>query len=392
MIHEIIMPKLGETMEEGYLINWRKEEGEKVEKGEILFEVMSDKTNFEVESLYSGYMRKKLYQPSDKPIPVTTVIGYISDTLDEEIPEFSPKLPKAEEIKQIETEIEKKERKEEKDFTRIRITPIAKRIAIEKGIDVTKIKGTGPDGRIEKEDVLSYIGEKTEEKTKSEGEYIVKEWTPLRRIISERLTKSKSTIPHYYIEGKIVMDSIIKLKEEKKKQNFDFSYTDFIVYFCSRTIKEYPMMNSAIIEDQIRIYNTIDIGIAVSIEEGLVVPVIKSCEKKTLTEISEEIKKLVSKAKEGKLIKEEIEGGRFVISNLGMFKVEKFYPIINPPGVAIMGIGTILKEPFVLNDTIKICSTISISLSLDHRVIDGVYAGKFFQRIKELMEMPCLEE
>ena len=392
MIHEIIMPKLGETMEEGYLINWRKEEGEKVEKGEILFEVMSDKTNFEVESLYSGYMRKKLYQPSDKPIPVTTVIGYISDTLDEEIPEFSPKLPKAEEIKQIETEIEKKERKEEKDLTRIRITPIAKRIAIEKGIDVTKIKGTGPDGRIEKEDVLSYIGEKTEEKTKSEGEYIVKEWTPLRRIISERLTKSKSTIPHYYIEGKIVMDSIIKLKEEKKKQNFDFSYTDFIVYFCSRTIKEYPMMNSAIIEDQIRIYNTIDIGIAVSIEEGLVVPVIKSCEKKTLTEISEEIKKLVSKAKEGKLIKEEIEGGRFVISNLGMFKVEKFYPIINPPGVAIMGIGTILKEPFVLNDTIKICSTISISLSLDHRVIDGVYAGKFFQRIKELMEMPCLEE
>ena len=376
MIKEIIMPKLGETMEEGYLVNWKKKKGEKIEQGDVLFEVMSDKTNFEVESQYSGYVRKILCEPSDKAIPVTTVIGYISNSLDEEI-------PKTEEKTSVTVEEEK----------RIKITPLARKTASEKGIDIAGIKGTGPGGRIEKKDVLAHA-EKTGEKKKvhteeqHKAEYSVKEWSPIRKIIAERLTQSKNTIPHYYTQGKIIVDAIARLKEIQKEQGLKFSYTDFIIFFCSKAIKEYPLINAGVINGEIRIYKSVNVGVAMAVEDGLVVPVIKNCDKKSIKEISEERKNLVLKARDNKLGKEDTEGGRFVVSNLGMFGVENFQAIINPPGVAIMAVGSIGKIPLVLNDTIEIHSVMNISLSFDHRIIDGAYGGKFFQRLKELMENP----
>ncbi len=390
MVREIIMPKLGETMEEGYLVSWRKKEGEKVEKGEVLFEVMSDKTNFEVESPYSGYLRKILYQPSDQPIPVTTVIAYLTDTPDEPI-EISEKKEevkideKKEEIPVIEKKEEIKEEKEE----RIKISPIARKLAEEYKIDITKIKGTGPDGRIEKKDVLEYIEKIKGEIEKKEEiglEYEVIKWTPLRKIIAQRLTESKRTIPHYYFQGKIIVDNLLKIKEMKEKEGEKYTITDFLIFFASRVIEEFPLIGAEIIDDEIRVYKDVNIGLAISVQDGLLVGSIKKANKKTIKEISEDRKTLIERARSGKLTHEDTKGTNFVISNLGMYDVESFYPIINPPGVAIMGVGKIEKGVFVENEGIFIKNFMYVSFSFDHRIIDGAYAASFYKKFKEVIE------
>jgi len=391
MIREIIMPKLGETMEEGYLVSWKKKEGDKVEKGEILFEVMSDKTNFEVESQYSGYLRKILFQPSDQPIPVTTVIAYLTDTPDEPF-----EIPEKEEVK-VETKkeetpvIEKKEEIKEEKEERIKISPVARKLAEEYKIDITKIKGTGPDGRIEKKDVLEYIEKIKEEKIEERTEeYEVIKWTPLRKIIAQRLTESKTTIPHYYFNGKVIVDEILKIKEKKEKEGIKLTITDFLIYFSAKAIEEFPLIGASVIDDEIRIYKDVDIGLAISIPDGLVVASIKKANKKTISEISKERNQLVERARNGKLTPDDIKGTNFVISNLGMYDIENFYPIINPPGVAIMGVGKIEKGVFVENNQIVIKNYMCISFSFDHRVIDGAYAANFYKRLKEFIENPSI--
>jgi pyruvate dehydrogenase E2 component (dihydrolipoamide acetyltransferase) len=392
MLKEIIMPKLGETMEEGYLVSWKKKEGDKVEKGEILFEVMSDKTNFEVESQYSGYLRKILFQPSDQPIPVTTVIAYLTDTPDEplEIPEKKEEV-KVETKKEGTSVIEKKEEIKEEKEERIKISPVARKLAEEYKIDIIKIKGTGPDGRIEKKDVLEYIEKIKEEKIEERTEeYEVIKWTPLRKIIAQRLTESKTTIPHYYFDGKVIVDEILKIKEKKEKEGIKLTITDFLIYFSARAIEEFPLIGASVIDDEIRIYKDVDIGLAISISEGLVVGSIKKANKKTILEISKERNQLVERARNGKLTPDDIKGTNFVISNLGMYDIENFYPIINPPGVAIMGVGKIEKGVFVENNQIVIKNYMYISFSFDHRIIDGAYAANFYKRLKEFIENPSI--
>jgi len=396
MIKEIIMPKLGETMEEGYLVSWKKNEGDKVEKGEVLFEVMSDKTNFEVESLHSGYLRKKLYEPSDNAIPVTTVIGYISDTPDEPIvtekkSETKIELPEEKTVEQ-KAVVEPAEIKDKEISGRVKASPVARKMAEEAGIDIALIKGSGPEGRIEKKDVLEYLASKKDEgKAVPSGEYIVKEWTPLRRIIARRLTESKREIPHYYLEGKFIVSEIAREKESRKKEGVDLTYTDFLIFLTARAIKEYPLVNAAVINDEIRIYTSVDIGLAVSVEDGLVVPVLRNCESKSIHQISKERKEIVEKARLNKLTEEETKNARFIISNLGMFGVENFQPIISPPGVAIMGVGKVGKELVVIDDKIAILPVMNVSFSFDHRVIDGAYAGQFYKRLKEIMESPVID-
>lgn len=384
MKREIIMPKLGETMEEGYLVSWKKKEGDRVEKGEVLFEVMSDKTNFEVESPYSGYLRKILYQPSDQPIPVTTVIAYITDTPDEEIEiEEKKKEEKKEEVLKVE---EKREIKIEEKEERIKISPVAKKLAEEYKIDIKKIKGSGPDGRIEKKDVIEYI-EKIKE---GKEEYEVIKWTPLRRTIAKRLTESKRNIPHYYFQGKIIVDNLLKIKEQKEKEGEKYTITDFLIFLVSRVIEEFPLIGAAIVDDEIRVYKNIDIGIAIGVSDGLVVASVKKANLKTIKEISEERKRIVERARDGKLTEEDIKGTNFVISNLGMYDVENFYPIINPPGVSIMGVGKIGKGVFVEDERIVIKNYMYVSFSFDHRIIDGTYAANFYKRVKEVIENPSL--
>ncbi len=404
MIREVIMPKLGETMEEGYLVAWKKEVGEKVEKGEVLFEVMSDKTNFEVESLHDGYLRKKIYEPSDEPIPVITAIAYISDTPDEPVPDAAskPTAEKPPEQKSSGTETAppgiEAAAKQQDVSGRIKASPLAKRLAEESGIDISLVVGSGQDGRIEKKDVLEYLEKKGHtphpgplpQGARETEAYSVQEWTPLRRIIARRLSDSKREVPHYYFQGRFLADAVIKLKDEKKRQNVDLTYTDFLVFIAARAIKEYPLINAAMVNGEIRIYSSVEIGLAVSVEQGLVVPVLHNCESRDIASISNDRKDLVEKARSNRLSEAELKNTRFVISNLGMYGVENFQPIISPPGVAIMGVGKLGREIVVIDDKPEIKSVMNVSFSFDHRVVDGSYAGLFYKKFKEMFENPAI--
>lgn len=382
-------------MEEGYIVSWKKNEGEKVEKGDVLFEVMSDKTNFEVEALHDGYLIKKLYEPSEDPIPVTTVIGYTSDNPDEKAPDSSApaKTAKAEEKKE-EVHDDAVHASSQKDSEpafsgRVKASPLAKKTAEESGIDISLVTGSGPDGRIEKKDVLEYIAAKgAPAKTGESGEYTVQEWTPLRRIIAKKLAESKREIPHYYFQGKFISDSIVKIREQKKKQGIELTYTDFVIYTAARAIKEYPLINARLVNGEIRLYQAVNIGLAVSVEQGLLVPVLRECEKKDITQVSEDRKRIIEKARVNKLSEEDMKNAGFVISNLGMYGVENFQPIISPPGTAIMGVGKLGKEVVVIEDKPEVRWITNVSFSFDHRVIDGSYAGMFYKRFKELFENP----
>lgn len=389
MTYEIIMPKLGETMEEGYLVGWRKAVGDRVEKGEVLFEVMSDKTNFEVEATQSGYLRRILYQPSDQPIPVTSVIGYLTDSPDEVLVEKQGQEKKEEQISSPEPSSETQVTAKMTSSAaqeRIPISPLARKLASEKGVDITLVQGSGPGGRITEKDVINYL----KEKEKETSAYQVVSWTPMRKVIAERMTQSKSVIPHYYVQISVYMDQIVRMKELLKKEGKDYSYTDFLVFYCSRAIKEFPLLDAALINDEIRIYPEVNIGLAVALENGLVVPVIRNCTRKSLQEISADIDSLTRLARNNQLKKEHTEGCRFVISNLGMYQIENFYPIINPPGVAIMGVGAINRQILLTEHGTTPAFLMKINLSLDHRVIDGAYAGRFLSRLKNLLEQPGL--
>jgi len=388
MTHEIIMPKLGETMEEGYLISWKKNVGDKVQKGEVLFEVMSDKTNFEVEASESGYLRQILFQPSDQPIPVTTVIAYLTDTPEEPVEEKKEAVSARPEIPAPEPPTARNTEPAAPPAERIRISPRARKLALEKGVEISAITGSGPEGRIEEKDVLNYL----QARQAATASYQVHPWSPIRKIAAERLSLSKKTIPHYYLQGSIVMDQIARLKEELKKAQKDYTYTDFLIFYCSRVIREFPLLNAALVDQEIRLYPSVNIGLAVALEDGLVVPVLKAVDTMSLEQIASQVKSLTPRARNNQLKKEETEEARFVISNLGMYQVENFQPIINPPGVAIMGVGAITPRVMVSEQgsATAISLVMKISLSLDHRVIDGAYAGRFFFRLKTVLQQPGL--
>ncbi|MCM8814879.1 MAG: 2-oxo acid dehydrogenase subunit E2 [Candidatus Omnitrophica bacterium] len=389
MIYEIIMPKLGETMEEGYINKWLKNEGDRVRKGEVILEVMSDKTNFEVESQHEGFLRKILIQSSDKPVPVTTIIGYISDSMDEEIPAI------AKEEKQQEASLKEKkppeegslEKKETQFSTRIIASPAAKKLASEMGINLKDIADLKAGGRIEKKDVEDYalhIKEKQMEAGKK-----IEQLSPVRKIIADRLSWSKQNIPHYYLSTKINMNSIEQMKELSNRQGKDFTYTDFILFFVSRVIPDFPLLNTSFINGEIHQFNSIDIGIAVNTENGLVVPVLRDLRNKSIEEISILRSNAMDKARKGQLEKKDTENCRFVLTNLGMFGVMQFQAIINPPGTAIMAVGSIEKEPIISGEIITVGKTMWVTLSLDHRVIDGAYGGAFLKKLRMIMENPA---
>jgi pyruvate dehydrogenase E2 component (dihydrolipoamide acetyltransferase) len=391
MIREIILPKLGETMEEGYISQWFKAEGEKVEKGEPLFEVMSDKTNFEVESLYSGILRKIIEPPSDRPVQVTSVIGYLADSMDEALPESDTTTidkeseetpqPSSEPPPPLQPTIQK-----EKEGDRIKASPLAKKTALELGVDIAMVQPTKGKNRIEKSDVLLYHKENLGKKTPP---YIVRKWSPLRRIIADKLTESKQTIPHYYLSTCICMDALSLIRNEKKAKGEKITWTDFILWYCSRLLSDFPLLNATVVQDEIREYTTIDLGLAVSVPDGLIVPVLQNLEKDDLSSISKKVKEMAVAAKENRLSKEDVEHARFIVSNLGMYGIKNFSAIINPPATAILAVGAVEEEPIVKRKQIVIGETMWVTLSLDHRVVDGAYGGIFLQRLKKAMENPA---
>lgn len=373
MIKKVIMPKLGETMEEGIISKWLKKEGNKVEKGEPIFEVTTDKANFEVESTASGYLRKIICPAEpDKNIPVLQTVALMSDSMDEEI-------PKEEQAKKSEP---KKTAKEESPAVEeVKASPLAKKLAKEKGIDLSKITGTGPGGRITEKDVLSAVT------TPVSAEAEIIPLKGMRKIIAQRLTQSKQSAPHYYLQSEIDMSEIVQLREKLSSGDERPSFNDFIIKACAKALEDNPQMNVHFDGTNIKVMKDINVGVAVAVKDGLIVPVIKQTNKKSIKEIMQKTKEIKEKAKNNKFTPEDLSGGTFTISNLGMYDIDTFIAIINPPEVGILAIGKIKESPVVQDGKIMAAQTMKVSLSADHRVVDGATGAQFLKRLKQILEV-----
>jgi pyruvate dehydrogenase E2 component (dihydrolipoamide acetyltransferase) len=357
---KVKMPKLSLTMKEGTVGKWYKREGETVEKGEPIVEVISEKATYDLEAPASGILRK-IFVQEGVDAEVNAVLAVIT----------APNEPFSE------TEILQPAEEKEKERL-VLASPAAKRLAKEYGIDLSLVKGTGPEGRIVEEDVKKYIEEKSLVQPK------VKEIIPLtgfRKTSAERVSLSFKTAPHSTI--------IMEVDASKAKESYEklhVSYTAIMVEAVAKALREHPMLNSTLEGDKIKIFEDINVGVAVATSQGLVVPVIHNADRKSLKEIDTTINDLTEKARNGKLSKEELSGGTFTITNLGMYGVEFFTPIINPPEAAILGVGKIREKPVVVNGKVETKPFILLSLSYDHRIIDGTPAAEFLSRIKERIE------
>ncbi len=363
MVTKVVMPRLSLTMKEGTVGKWYKKEGDSVEKGEPIVEVISEKATYDLEAPASGTLRKILVEEG-VDAPVNAVLATITapDEAFSETEILAEEIPKEiEEVKE-----------------RILASPAAKRLAREYGIDISLVKGSGPEGRIVEEDVKRFV--------EATGRALpkVKKIIPLtgfRKTSAERVSMSFKTAPH----STVIMEVDVSKAEELHKK-LQVSYTAILVSAVAKALLEHPMLNSTLEENQIRIFEDVNVGVAVATEHGLVVPVINNADKKSLKEIDTAIKELTEKAKEGKLARQELTGGTFTITNLGMYGVEFFTPIINPPEAAILGVGKITEKPVAINGTIKIKPIMMLSLSYDHRIVDGAPAAEFLQKAKERIE------
>jgi len=392
MVTKVIMPKLGETMEEGEIIQWLKKEGEKIKEGEPLLEIATDKANMEVEATTTGFL-KKIVAEQGKIVPVTEVIAYIAESMEEEI---SPERPeqkggelKAPPGKKVEEERKEKVREVRKPGP-IKASPLARKLAKDHGIDLREVEGTGPGGRIVREDVLKLL--EKEKEVVGEKELTL---SRVERLIAEKMTRSKREIPHFYLTIEVDFSQVAvmrqHLREEfEEEKGLHLTYTDFLIKACARALALFPRVNSHYEEGQIKSISQINIGLAITREQGLIVPVIKEADKKGLFAIGQERVNLVKKANKDSLSLKELEGGTFTLSNLGMMGIKRFTPIINPPEACILGVGEIKNRPVVVDSRVEIAPLMEMTLSCDHRVVDGYLGARFLGEIKKGLEKPSL--
>ncbi|MFP3984870.1 MAG: dihydrolipoamide acetyltransferase family protein [Candidatus Bathyarchaeia archaeon] len=375
MATKILMPRLSLTMKTGSVIQWHKKEGEKVEKGEPVVEVLSEKVTYDVEAPASGILRK-ISAEEGVDLPVGTVLAFIAAP-NEELPEreVEAEFPAA---KLPEETVTKTAEKPTLRTERVSASPAAKRLAKEHNIDLAQVPGTGPEGRIAEGDVKHFI-EETKGLTPRVREEIP--LTGIRKTTAERVAHSFQTAPHSFIVMDVNMANALVQREKTKS-----SYTAMLLYAAAKALREHPPVNSTMIDGKIRVYEDINIGVAVSTEKGLVVPVLAKADMKQLEEISFELEELVKKAREGSLSKEQLTGGTFTVTNLGMYNVDMFLPIINPPEAAILAAGRIVDKPVVEEGKISVKPIMTLILAYDHRIIDGAPAAAFLREIKKKIE------
>lgn len=404
MATEVRMPQLGLTMEEGTIAKWIKQEGDKINSGDILVEITTDKLSSEIESEVDGYLLKIVALEGDD-IPVKGLIAIIGEE-GEKVDEIL--APKAQvEVKAEETDVKIEAEVAPKALSvtqngRIKASPLAKKIAADLGVDLTTLEGSGPNGRIVQKDVLSAesklaaspaeveVAVPAPIQTAVSGD-IVKPLTNMRKVIGKRMQASKNTAPHVTITTEVNVDKTIALRSKLNAKNSDvrFSYTDILVKMSAVALRNYPKLNSSITEDSIILHDKVNVGVAVALDDGLIVPVVRDADRKGLKTITRETKDLISKARTNTLLPDEMSGATFTISNLGGYDIDGFTPVINLPEAAILGVGRIVKKPIVNeNDEIVPASMMVLSLSFDHRVVDGAQAAEFLKAIKGYLEDP----
>lgn len=447
MAEFIIMPKLGFNMDEGQLVRWHKNEGDAVQKGEIVFEIQTDKTTMEIEATSDGVLLKILVE-EEQIVPVilpVAIVGEAGENIAAMITEALEKLgsiakaggEQPEEAKETDIPAEtavtatdavvcgdlklspgarKYAAEERLDLSRAtvsgtgfqggitkkdleqevksgKITPLAKKMAQAAQIDVASITGSGVGGKIVKEDIDG--AKKAAVAAISGGIEVLRaiDYSGMRKVIGDRLSQSKFTAPHLYFTASVDVTELIKLRELiNKAQSQKVSYNDFVIAAVSQALQKYPEINCSLHGDKITQYKDVNIGVAVALENGLIVPVVRKTQNMKLTAIAAGTQALAEKARAGKLLPQDYQGGTFTVSNLGMFGIENFTAIINPPEAAILGVSGMKKVPVVVSkgeeDEIVVRTIMKMTVSVDHRIIDGMNATQFLNEVKVLLEKP----
>lgn len=410
------MPKLSDTMTEGVVAAWHKKVGDTVKKGDLLAEIETDKATMEFESFFNGTLLH-IGIEQGKGAPVDSVLAVIGEKGED----FSAALAAAQTPKKEEAKAEPK--KEEKKVeavsqpsttndnkkshaqpvvvassngdSRIKASPLAKKMAAEKGLELSGVSGTGDAGRVVKRDIANWhpgklgglaFGNNVINTTESFTEESVSQ---MRKTIARRLAESKFTAPHFYLTMEIDMDQAWKSREAINQLSpTKVSFNDMVIRACAAALRQHPKVNSSWLGDKIRYNNHIHIGVAVAVDDGLLVPVVRFADQKSFLQIGAEVKEFAKKAKEKKLQPADWEGNTFTISNLGMFGIEEFTAIINPPDACILAIGGIKDTPVVRNNQVVPGKVMKVTLSCDHRVVDGASGAAFLQTLKMMLENP----
>ncbi len=405
MAEVIRMPKMSDTMTEGVIVSWLKQVGDDIKPGDILAEVETDKATMELENYVKGTLLH-IGIPAGGSVPVDALIAIVGQK-GEDISALlnGASTPAATPAKTEETKVETAAPTapaaapvaNTSNDSRVKASPLAKKIADEKGIDLNSVSGSGDGGRIVKRDVETFTpAAKTSGAPNitlptvvGQESYEEVPVSQMRKVIARRLGESKHTAPHFYLTMSINMDKAI----EARKAMLEFSpvkisVNDIVIKAVAGALRKNPAANSSWLGDKIRYNHHINIGVAVAIEDGLIVPVVKFADSKSLSHISAEVKELADKAKNKKLQPNEFEGNTFTISNLGMFGIDEFTAIINPPDACILAVGAAKETVIVENGQIKIANIMKVTLSCDHRVVDGAVGSAFLKTLKELLENP----
>jgi len=421
---KILMPALSPTMKEGNLVKWVKTEGDRVHAGDVLAEIETDKATMEVEAVDEGRLGKIIVPEGSEAVAVNSVIAILLEedeedsALDEVLrslqetsgtqshsltplpkEEISLSQPISEQTPEISKNMpELPLSQQARPSKRILASPLARRIALEKGLDLEYIQGSGPYGRIIRADVLNQSPQRAafssspSYPTRKEGlpAFEVVKLTNMRKVIAQRLTQSKQNVPHFYLSLRCHIDKLLELRQDINSTYPDnkLSVNDMIVRASALALRDVPDANVAWGDDHIKRYQTSDISFAVALKDGLITPVVRNAHLKSLLEIAQETRDLIQRAREGKLKPEEFQGGTMSVSNLGMFGIEDFCAIVNPPQACILAVGAGQKKPVVKEDTISIATVMCVTLSVDHRAIDGAVAAAYLKTFKDYIETP----
>ena len=392
MISEVTMPSMGADMTEGTIVKWLKNEGDEVKRGDKLAEIETDKTVVEMECYNDGILKKIIVQEG-QAVPVGDLIAYIGDAGDE-VPEGSSNASDntaSQSANSIET-VENQTPNPSQSIGKVKASPIAKKLATELGVDLTSINGSGPGGRITREDVEEASkGSASGDSIQGSEDSNSVPPTPMRKAIAGVVSKSKSEIPHFYISNSADMSEVIKMRSEfNEKNSVKVSVNDIVLFAVTQALKKFPKFNSSFNEGNLIEHKNINVGMAIALPVGLIVPAVLGCEDKSLTEISDSAKDLASRAKGSgsPLTQEENNGATFSVSNLGMFDIDEFVAIIVPPQSAILSVGKANDEVIVKEGNMVISKIMKMTLSVDHRVNDGAEAAMFLGELKEILETP----
>lgn len=388
----LTMPKLSPTMEEGTIVKWHKKVGEFVEAGDLLIEVATDKATVEFNALDEGWLREILVQENGES-RVNQPIAVFSEEEHEEITsaapaKIAPAPAKVAEPVKASTPVvaQASAQTTQPAGTRIVASPLAKKLAKQRQLDLTTIQGSGPNRRIMSRDLPE-----SGEVTATQGT-VEEALTPMRKIIAKRLQQAKATIPHFYLTQAVDVEALLALREQLKASEIPVTINDLIIKASALALEKHPVVNSGFNEEKncILRFGSIDISVAVTVDGGLITPIVKNANVLGIVEISKQIKELSGRAKAGKLQEHEYKGGSFTVSNLGMFGIYSFAAIINPPQSAILAVGGTQELPVVKNGQIVPGKVMILTLSADHRVVDGVAGAEFLHSLKSILENPVV--